>query len=102
MCGVSLSLFAQVIVWRLLQDHVPLSVDLQWALSCLCLALQKPCVWNKLSTPEYTTHTCSLIYCLRLIMVAGKEARRTYLYISYDLMWLHAILIKKQNKSIVC
>ncbi|XP_044202216.1 huntingtin isoform X1 [Thunnus albacares] len=61
---------AEVIVWRLLQDHVPLSVDLQWALSCLCLALQKPCVWNKLSTPEYTTHTCSLIYCLRLIMVA--------------------------------
>ncbi|CAK6962936.1 huntingtin isoform X10 [Scomber scombrus] len=60
----------EVLVWRLLQDHLPLSVDLQWALSCLCLALQKPCVWNKLSTPEYTTHTCSLIYCLRLIMVA--------------------------------
>uniref|UniRef100_A0A8C4F8Q7 Huntingtin n=1 Tax=Dicentrarchus labrax TaxID=13489 RepID=A0A8C4F8Q7_DICLA len=61
----------EVLVWRLLQDHLPLSVDLQWALSCLCLALQQPCVWNKLSTPEYTTHTCSLIYCLRLIIVAG-------------------------------
>uniref|UniRef100_A0A8C4GS94 Huntingtin n=1 Tax=Dicentrarchus labrax TaxID=13489 RepID=A0A8C4GS94_DICLA len=60
----------EVLVWRLLQDHLPLSVDLQWALSCLCLALQQPCVWNKLSTPEYTTHTCSLIYCLRLIIVA--------------------------------
>uniref|UniRef100_A0AAX7VAA8 Huntingtin n=1 Tax=Astatotilapia calliptera TaxID=8154 RepID=A0AAX7VAA8_ASTCA len=59
-----------VVVWRLLQDRLPLSVDLQWALSCLCLALQQPCVWNKLSTPEYTTHTCSLIYCLRLIIVA--------------------------------
>lgn len=66
-------LIAQVIVWRILHDHLPLSVDLQWALSCLCLALQQPCVWNKLSTPEYTTHTCSLIYCLRLIIVAGKE-----------------------------
>ncbi|XP_061737342.1 huntingtin isoform X9 [Nerophis ophidion] len=61
---------AEVIVWRLLQDQLPLSVDLQWALACLCLALQQPCIWNKLSTPEYATHTCSLIYCLRLIMVA--------------------------------
>uniref|UniRef100_A0A8C9ZP28 Huntingtin n=1 Tax=Sander lucioperca TaxID=283035 RepID=A0A8C9ZP28_SANLU len=56
--------------WHLLQNQLPLSVDLQWALSCLCLALQQPCVWNKLSTLEYTTHTCSLIYCLRLIIVA--------------------------------
>ncbi|XP_054459695.1 huntingtin [Anoplopoma fimbria] len=61
---------AEVIAWRLLQNQLPLSVDLQWALSCLCLALQQPCVWNKLSTPEYTTHTCSLIYCLHLIIVA--------------------------------
>ncbi|XP_076001900.1 huntingtin isoform X2 [Genypterus blacodes] len=60
----------EVIVWRLLQDSLPLSVDLQWALSCLCLALQQPCVWNKLSTPQYTTHTCSLIYCLHFIIVA--------------------------------
>ncbi|XP_034402008.1 huntingtin isoform X2 [Cyclopterus lumpus] len=61
---------AEVVAWRLLQDKLPLSVDLQWALSCLCLALQQPCVWNKLSTPEYTTHTCSLVYCLHLIIVA--------------------------------
>ncbi|XP_028270805.1 huntingtin isoform X12 [Parambassis ranga] len=60
----------EVIVWRLLQNQLPLSVDLQWALSCLCLALQQPCVWNKLSTPEYSTHTCSLIYSLRLIIIA--------------------------------
>uniref|UniRef100_A0A3Q2PKZ4 Huntingtin n=1 Tax=Fundulus heteroclitus TaxID=8078 RepID=A0A3Q2PKZ4_FUNHE len=59
-----------VVVWRLLQDRLPLSVDLQWALSCLCLALQQPCVWNKLSTFEYKTHTCSLVYCLRLIIAA--------------------------------
>ncbi|KAM4604138.1 huntingtin isoform 2-T2 [Polymixia lowei] len=60
----------EVIMWRLLQDSLPLSVDLQWALSCLCLALQQPSVWNKLSTPQYTTYTCSLIHCLRLIIVA--------------------------------
>ncbi|XP_041641127.1 huntingtin isoform X2 [Cheilinus undulatus] len=60
----------EVIVWQLLRDQLPLSVDLQWALSCLCLALQQPCVWNKLSSLEYRTHTCSLIYCLRLIIVA--------------------------------
>uniref|UniRef100_A0A671YNS7 Huntingtin n=1 Tax=Sparus aurata TaxID=8175 RepID=A0A671YNS7_SPAAU len=53
-----------------LHDRLPLSVDLQWALSCLCLSLQQPCVWNKLSTHEYITHTCSLICCLRLIIVA--------------------------------
>ncbi|KAK1886925.1 Huntingtin [Dissostichus eleginoides] len=44
---------AEVVAWRLLQNQLPLSVDLQWALSCLCLALQQPCVWNKLSTAEY-------------------------------------------------
>eukprot|EP00066_Takifugu_rubripes_P022022 XP_011611288.1 PREDICTED: huntingtin isoform X1 [Takifugu rubripes] len=60
----------EVVVWHLLQDQLPLSVDLQWALSCLCLALQQPCVWNKLSTPEYNTHTCSLIYCLHHIILA--------------------------------
>ncbi|KAM8879267.1 huntingtin isoform 7-T7 [Spinachia spinachia] len=61
---------AEVVAWRLLQNQLPLSVDLQWALSCMCLALQQPCVWNKLSSPEYATHTCSLIYCLHLIIVA--------------------------------
>ncbi|XP_068606729.1 huntingtin [Brachionichthys hirsutus] len=60
----------EVVAWRILQDRLPLSVDLQWALSCLCLALQQPCVWNKLSSPAYATHTCSLVYCLRLIIVA--------------------------------
>lgn len=71
------SLFGQVVAWRLLQNQLPLSVDLQWALSSLCLALQQPCVWNKLSTPEYSTHTCSLIYSLRQIIVAGEEVART-------------------------
>lgn len=66
---------AQVVVWHLLQNQLPLSVDLQWALSCLCLALQQPCVWNKLSTPEYNTQTCSLIYCLHHIILAGENLR---------------------------
>lgn len=66
---------AQVVVWHLLHNQLPLSVDLQWALSCLCLALQQPCVWNKLSTPEYNTHTCSLIYCLHHIILAGETVR---------------------------
>ncbi|KAG7245518.1 hypothetical protein CRUP_016827, partial [Coryphaenoides rupestris] len=56
--------------WRLLQDALPLSVDLQWGLACLCLSLQQPCVWNRLSTPEYATYTCSLVHCLRLIITA--------------------------------
>ena len=77
-------LFYQVVVWRLLHDQLPLSVDLQWALSCLCLALQQPCVWNKLSTPEYTTHTCSLIYCLRLIIVAGNDDDICAITIEHD------------------
>lgn len=60
--------------WRLLQNTLPLSVDLQWGLACLCLSLQQPCVWNRLSTPEYATYTCSLVHCLRLIIAAGKRA----------------------------
>ncbi|XP_077574963.1 huntingtin isoform X4 [Stigmatopora nigra] len=60
----------EMIVWRLLQDQLPLSVDLQWALACLCLALQQTCIWNKLSTAAYTTKSCSLIYCLHLIIIA--------------------------------
>lgn len=78
-CHPCMSFLTQVVVWRLLQDRLPLSVDLQWALSCLCLSLQQPCVWNKLSTHEYITQTCSLIYCLRLIIVAG-EVTRTCVY----------------------
>lgn len=70
-----ISVVAQVVVWHLLQNQLPLSVDLQWALSCLCLALQQPCVWNKLSIPEYNTHTCSLIYCLHRIILAGENIR---------------------------
>lgn len=72
--------FIQVVVCHLLQDHLPLSVDLQWALSCLCLALQQSCIWNKLASPDYNTHTCSLIYCLHLIIVAGQEASDKFMH----------------------
>ncbi|KAM6972635.1 huntingtin [Aplochiton taeniatus] len=60
----------EVVVWRLLQGSLPQSVDLQWALSCLCLSLQQPCVWNKLATAPYTTHTCSIVHCLHLLITA--------------------------------
>lgn len=69
---------AQVVMWHLLQNQLPLSVDLQWALSSLCLALQQPCVWNKLSTPEYNTHTCSLIYCLHHTILAGENTKTAF------------------------
>ena len=61
--------------WRLLQDALPISVDLQWGLAALCLALQQPCVWSRLASPEYTSHTCSLVRCLRLIITAGTRGR---------------------------
>ncbi|KAL1023919.1 hypothetical protein UPYG_G00048960 [Umbra pygmaea] len=60
----------EMVVWWIIQDHVPLSVDLQWAVSCLCLALQQPGVWNTLSMPAYSTHTCSIIHCLRLLITS--------------------------------
>lgn len=63
-------LVMEMVVWRVLQDAVPQSVDLQWALSCLCLALQQPCLWARLASPAYTTHTCSLVLCLRLLITA--------------------------------
>ncbi|XP_046900324.1 huntingtin isoform X3 [Hypomesus transpacificus] len=63
-------LVTEVVAWRVLQDQVPLSVDLQGALSCLCLALQQPCIWSLLASAAYTTHTCSLVHCLRLLITA--------------------------------
>uniref|UniRef100_A0A8C5BH89 Huntingtin n=1 Tax=Gadus morhua TaxID=8049 RepID=A0A8C5BH89_GADMO len=62
-----------LMAWRLLQDALPISVDLQWGLAALCLALQQPCVWSRLASPEYTSHTCSLVRCLRLIITAGTR-----------------------------
>ncbi|KAJ8000512.1 hypothetical protein DPEC_G00180890 [Dallia pectoralis] len=65
-----ITMATEMVVWGVLEDRVPLSVDLQWAVSCLCLALQQLCVWNTLSTAPYSTHTCSLIHCVRLLILA--------------------------------
>ncbi|XP_051983247.1 huntingtin isoform X2 [Xyrauchen texanus] len=64
------TLAIEVVVWRLLQDQLPLSVDIQMSLSCLCLALQQPAVWTHFTSPSYLTHTCSIIQCVQLLIHA--------------------------------
>uniref|UniRef100_A0A673IQF8 Huntingtin n=1 Tax=Sinocyclocheilus rhinocerous TaxID=307959 RepID=A0A673IQF8_9TELE len=59
-----------VVVWRLLQDQLPLSVDMQMSLSCLCLALQQPVVWTQFASHTYLTHTCSIIHYIQLLIHA--------------------------------
>ncbi|XP_067297352.1 huntingtin isoform X3 [Pseudorasbora parva] len=64
------TLAIEVVVWRLLQDQLPLSVDMQMSLSCLCLALQQPAVWSHFASHSYHTHTCSIIHCIQLLIHA--------------------------------
>ncbi|XP_077102660.1 huntingtin isoform X7 [Siphateles boraxobius] len=64
------TLAIEVVVWRLLQDQLPLSVDMQMSLSCLCLALQQPVVWTHFASHSYLTHTCSIIQCIQLLIHA--------------------------------
>ncbi|XP_039546229.1 huntingtin isoform X4 [Pimephales promelas] len=64
------TLAIEVMVWRLLQDQLPLSVDMQMSLSCLCLALQQPAVWTHFASHSYLTHTCSIIQCIQLLIHA--------------------------------
>uniref|UniRef100_A0A671NZB9 Huntingtin-like n=1 Tax=Sinocyclocheilus anshuiensis TaxID=1608454 RepID=A0A671NZB9_9TELE len=64
------TLAIEVVVWRLLQDQLPLSVDMQMSLSCLCLALQQPVVWTHFASHTYLTHTCSIIHCVQLLIHA--------------------------------
>ncbi|KAK7166044.1 hypothetical protein R3I93_005972 [Phoxinus phoxinus] len=64
------TLAIEVVVWRLLQDQLPLSVDMQMSLSCLCLALQQPAVWTHFASHSYLTHTCSIIQCIQLLIHA--------------------------------
>lgn len=64
------TLAIEVVVWRLLQDKLPLSVDMQMSLSCLCLALQQPAVWTHFASHSYLTHTCSIIQCIQLLIHA--------------------------------
>ncbi|XP_016420611.1 huntingtin isoform X2 [Sinocyclocheilus rhinocerous] len=64
------TLAIEVVVWRLLQDQLPLSVDMQMSLSCLCLALQQPVVWTQFASHTYLTHTCSIIHYIQLLIHA--------------------------------
>ncbi|XP_063075686.1 huntingtin isoform X3 [Engraulis encrasicolus] len=64
------TLTMEAVVWRLLQDQLPLSVQLQSALSCVCLALQQPAVWSLLASSAYLTHAISIIHCVRLLIHA--------------------------------
>lgn len=60
----------EALSWHLIHEQIPLSLDLQAGLDCCCLALQVPGLWGVLSSPEYVTHTCSLIHCVRFILEA--------------------------------
>ncbi|XP_052432518.1 huntingtin [Carassius gibelio] len=64
------TLAIEVVVWRLLQDQLPLSVDMQMSLACLCLALQQPAVWTHFTSHTYLTHTCSIVHCIQLLIHA--------------------------------
>ncbi|XP_072534605.1 huntingtin isoform X5 [Salminus brasiliensis] len=62
------TLAIELVAWRLLQDRLPLSVDVQISVSCLCLALQQPAVWTHFASRAYLTHTCSIIHCIQLLI----------------------------------
>ncbi|XP_062852378.1 huntingtin isoform X2 [Trichomycterus rosablanca] len=64
------TLAIELVAWRLLQDRLPLSLDVQTSLSCLCLALQQPAVWTLFASRTYFTHTCSVIHCVQLLIYA--------------------------------
>ncbi|TSK22541.1 Huntingtin [Bagarius yarrelli] len=64
------TLVIELVTWRLLKDQLPLSVDMQMSVSCLCLALQQPSVWTDFASQTYLTHTCSVIHCVHLLIYA--------------------------------
>ncbi|XP_031415878.1 huntingtin isoform X2 [Clupea harengus] len=64
------TLTIEVVVWRVLQDQLPVSVHLQSALSCVCLALQQPAVWSLLASGPYLSQAISIIHCVRLLIHA--------------------------------
>ncbi|NXY84945.1 HD protein, partial [Alcedo cyanopectus] len=63
-------LSVEAVSWHLMHDQIPLSVDLQAALDCCCLALQQPGLWNLLAAASNVTYACSLINCIRFIIEA--------------------------------
>ncbi|XP_062376493.1 huntingtin isoform X2 [Sardina pilchardus] len=64
------TLTIETVVWRVLQDQLPLSVQLQASLSCVCLALQQPAVWTLLASAPYLSQAMSIIHCVRLLIHA--------------------------------
>lgn len=64
------TLVIELVTWRLLQDRLPFSIDVQMSVSCLCLALQQPSVWTDFASRTYLTHTCSVIHCVHLLIYA--------------------------------
>ncbi|XP_051784194.1 huntingtin isoform X2 [Erpetoichthys calabaricus] len=58
----------EVMTWNLINDHIPLSIDLQSVVDSCCLALQHPVIWNLLSSSVYVTEACSLINCIKFII----------------------------------
>ncbi|KAJ8336106.1 hypothetical protein SKAU_G00394490 [Synaphobranchus kaupii] len=64
------TLALEAVSWCVLQNQALLSLDLQAVLCCCCLALQQTPIWNLLSSVPYTSRTCSLIQCVRLLVYA--------------------------------
>ncbi|XP_064420262.1 huntingtin isoform X1 [Latimeria chalumnae] len=60
----------EALSWHLMNDQVPLSVDLQAALDCCCLALQQPGIWSLLASAAYVTQACTVIICIKFIVEA--------------------------------
>ncbi|XP_043918860.1 huntingtin isoform X2 [Protopterus annectens] len=60
----------EAVSWHLANDRIPLSVDLQAVLDCVCLALQHPVIWNLLASAPFVSHACSVISCIRFIIEA--------------------------------
>ncbi|XP_075276530.1 huntingtin isoform X3 [Opisthocomus hoazin] len=58
----------EALSWHLMNDQIPLSIDLQAALDCCCLTLQQPSLWNLLASALNVTYACSLINCIRFII----------------------------------
>nr|XP_023405447.1 huntingtin isoform X4 [Loxodonta africana] len=58
----------EALSWHLIHEQMPLSLDLQAGLDCCCLALRLPGLWLVVSSPEFVSHACSLIHCVRFIL----------------------------------
>ncbi|MBN3316754.1 HD protein, partial [Atractosteus spatula] len=60
----------ETVAWHLINDEVPLSIDLQTVLDCCCLALQQTVIWNLLASLSYASQACSIINCIKILLEA--------------------------------